>query len=526
MSVSKSVPRTLARNTIASWLSYAVTGACALVLTPLIIKGVGASGYGVWILLVQLTGYAGILDLGVQPAVVKHVAHSRAIGDREGLRTLLSTAVALHSAIAVIVLALLLGLSFFLRDWFDLGGVSFDEARTVLALVAVSVALGFPASVFSAALKGYLRFDLVSGLVITAQLVRAAGVLLILATGGGLVGLAWASVASSAVGLVGGAFFLYRESSGIRLRPAAVSSPALKKLFVYGLYCFLASLGWFLAYASGALIIGATLTASDIAQYGLATSLLAIVSGLVVAFSQSLMPIASEYEATGRLELIQKAYLIGTRVSLLIVLPLAMVLVLVGATVLSVWVGPELADGSGRLLRLLAIATIISTANGPAIQVALGIGLQRRAAVISISEGIASVALCYVLAVKVGVMGVAIGMLASAVLFQGIVWPISLSSILRIGVRRYWADALKPTLLPVVPSVLIYAALAYATGTRIPALLLAFGLVTAAAYWCAAFFTSFSAAERAVWRERAMRLFGSRRATLLATDAETSELHM
>lgn len=488
----------------------------------MVIKGVGASGYGVWILLTQLTGYAGVLDLGVQPAIVKYVAQSRAVDDREGLRALLSTALCLHFCIAVVILASLFGLSFLVENWFDLSGVSHQEARTALLLMALSTAIGFPASVFSAALKGYLRFDIVSALVILTQLIRAVGVLSVLASGGGLVGLAWAVVISNTAGLIGGGLFLFKESDKIHLKPSAASSVMLKRLFAYGFYCFFSSLGWYFAYASGTLIIGATLTASDVAHYGLAISLLTILSGIVVAFSQSLMPLASGYEATGKSEMVQKTYLMGIRFSLLIALPFAMALVLLGPTILSVWVGPEFGDASGRLLRILTVASIVAIANGPGIQIALGTGLQRRAALISIGEGITTVALSYVLAVKVGVIGVAVGMLASAFIFQGIVWPLSLGSTLRISFRRYWTEALQPALLPVVPSALIYAALMYGTGARIPVLMLTFGIVMAAAYWCAAFFTSFTAEERAAWRERAFLFLAAMRTTLLAKGARTS----
>src|SRR5215510_6758543 len=150
MQAAKSIPRTLARNTIASWLSYFVSGGCALVLTPLVIKGCWRTRIRRLDATNALTGYAGVLDLSVQPAIVNYVAQSRATGDREGLHTLLSTALCLQLCIALLIVGLLFGLSFLVENWFDLGGVNHQEARTAPRLMAFSAAIGFPASVFSA----------------------------------------------------------------------------------------------------------------------------------------------------------------------------------------------------------------------------------------------------------------------------------------------------------------------------------------------------------------------------------------
>src|SRR5258707_828704 len=214
MTSGPSTRATLARNTLASWLSYATAVVVALALTPLVIHSVGAAGYGVWILLTQLTGYAGLLDVGVQPAVARFVSEARARHDREDGQSIISTAILLHGSIG-------------------------------LCVVGVAPAIGFPASVLTAVLKGRLRFDLVSVLTTTTQLVRAVGIVLgVWWWRAGILGLAMATLAASVVALGGAVWLVRGQAEGLSIQLKAVSREAFRRLASVGGYPFVSHARW------------------------------------------------------------------------------------------------------------------------------------------------------------------------------------------------------------------------------------------------------------------------------------------
>jgi O-antigen/teichoic acid export membrane protein len=453
MTSASSTRATLARNTVAGWLSYFTAVVIGLALTPLVIAALGAPGYGVWILLVQLTGYAGLLDVGVQPAVSRFVSDARARGDREGGQSVVSTAMVLHGSIALGVLALLGGLAFFVEDWFDLGGLSPVDVRRALVILALATAIGFPASVLTAVLKGRLRFDLVSVLTVGIQLVRAGGILLAIRWRGGLVGLAFASLAAGIVGLGGAAWLLRLDPEGLSFRPRAVSREALRRLASVGTYAFVSHAGWYAAYATDAVLIAALLRARDVASFGLSTNVLSILSGVAGAFAQSFLPLASRYRAAGMGDSLRRSYLVGCRLALALVLPLGLALLLGGPRLLVSWVGPEVGWPAGTLVRILTVAHLPGIAKGVAAQIALGTGLQKRAAILSLGEGVSNLALSYALAGPLGVVGVAVGTLVPSWIFQGVIWPAWIGKTLGSSLSRYWIEGLGPALLPIVPAV-------------------------------------------------------------------------
>ena len=64
-----SVRRTILRNVISNWAGYAISVAGALILSLFVVRTLGDKLYGLWALIMLLTGYYGPLDLGIRAAV-------------------------------------------------------------------------------------------------------------------------------------------------------------------------------------------------------------------------------------------------------------------------------------------------------------------------------------------------------------------------------------------------------------------------------------------------------------------------
>lgn len=444
-----------ARNIFVSWLGNAYTIATTLILTPLVIREVGSEAYGVWILINQIGGYAGILDLGIQPAVTKYVARTRAVGDRVEMREMISSALAIHTCIAFLILLGLFVLSFFLERLFHLGGVRPSVARRVLLIAGAGTALSFPANVLSGVLKGHLRIDLVNWIGIGVNTFRFLGVASALSWGQGIIGLAWVGLGANAIGLFGGLAGLYCEVGRGQIALRAVSKRAARSLFSFGVVSFIGTLGWYFSYASDALVIGATLKASDVAHFGLAFNIVSMLGSVVGALAVTIMPLASELEARGDFDRIRRIYFIGTKLTLLITLPLALVLLIEGPALLSIWVGPEFGHASGRVLRILTLAHLPIMMNGPGFQIALGAGLQRRVAVVTVFQGVLNVPLSFLLCRRLGVNGAALASLTVSLASQYGLWLFLFWSHYEISPRRFWSESLRPAFIPLIPAALV-----------------------------------------------------------------------
>ncbi len=85
-------PRQFLRNAAASYANLVLGVVLSLVLTRVLLRDLGASTYGLWVVLLSIVGYLGLLDVGVSTAAVQRVARMTAVGDNQGLADVIRTA--------------------------------------------------------------------------------------------------------------------------------------------------------------------------------------------------------------------------------------------------------------------------------------------------------------------------------------------------------------------------------------------------------------------------------------------------
>src|SRR5580692_3617656 len=95
-----------AKNVSATWLSLAVHAVVGFFLSSFILHRLGNDAFSLWVLVFSLTGYYGLLDLGVRASIVRYVAKFAATKDEEQLSKFLSTSLAFYVATGLVVLLL------------------------------------------------------------------------------------------------------------------------------------------------------------------------------------------------------------------------------------------------------------------------------------------------------------------------------------------------------------------------------------------------------------------------------------
>src|ERR1700678_1781698 len=87
MSFKRKVLQGSASNLVRMLLSMLVS----LVVPPFLVRRMEPAEYSAWVLILQLSGYVYMLDVGMQTAIGKFVAEYDAKGDREASHHLVST---------------------------------------------------------------------------------------------------------------------------------------------------------------------------------------------------------------------------------------------------------------------------------------------------------------------------------------------------------------------------------------------------------------------------------------------------
>ena len=110
----------LVRNVTSNWAGIIVSVAFAFVLAPLTVRTLGNVHYGIWTLLMQLTGYLWLFDFGVRESVIKYVSQYHAAGDKDRIVSTVRTAVSIYSVVSLATLLAAIALALALPHLFNI----------------------------------------------------------------------------------------------------------------------------------------------------------------------------------------------------------------------------------------------------------------------------------------------------------------------------------------------------------------------------------------------------------------------
>ena len=91
-------------GSIISYLNVFLNIAVSLLLSPLTVRSLGSSEYGLYQLIWSFVGYMSVLDLGFTNAVIRYIAKYRAENDLAGQERFLGMAMVIYLAISGVIL--------------------------------------------------------------------------------------------------------------------------------------------------------------------------------------------------------------------------------------------------------------------------------------------------------------------------------------------------------------------------------------------------------------------------------------
>jgi len=447
----KQIPRSL-RNVASNWAGTLVSMLVAFFLSPFVVHHLGATAYGVWVMIMSLTGSLSLLDLGVRGAVTRYIANFHALGKHDEASRLASSALASFTvagavAIGASVTAALIALRRFHAPQ--------NHLEVLLILAGASVATTLISSVFGAIVVGLQRFELSNAIEIIAAIAKAGVILFALGHGQGLVALATIQLAFSCFTTVAYALTSWRLYPQLNVRYMLSDKASAHLIFSFGGYAFLLSASSYLVFYTDYLVVGAFLPAAMVTFFAIAGNLVtysrAVSSG--IAFTMS--PLASSLEAKGSRRKLERIALSGPRYATMVILPIVVTFMLRGRTFIGLWMGSAYAVRSGSILRILSVALFFSAANQVTTEMMLGINRHRPVALVCVAEGILNLAMSIGLVQMIGIVGVAWGTSIPRLAISLAFWPLYMRRVFGIRFSQYVSSTWIRPAVAAVPFALI-----------------------------------------------------------------------
>ena len=438
--------RQLIKNASANYVSLFVAAVIGFVVTPILVRHLGVSTFGVLGVLEAIVGYLGLLDAGVSTAMVQRVAALRAVDDVDRLRVTLGTARVINLISGIVLWVVSVILATIVRSIIHLDGLSARPVQVALVLLGVSAAIGTSSVTASAIMFGGGRDDRTALLSLFLGSGSRILQVLVVLHGGGLVGLCVVSTTSTVISTSSVIWLSRRTFPELRGAGWTFCRLEASLLLHVGLRNAILATAGAASYGMDTVILGAIRTASQVTPYVLAARLVRLVGSLATRGISTFTPRIAHQHAQGDLDAGYRSYVAGLFIALGISLPLEVVFVVFGRPLLRLWLG-RVPPHTYAVLAVFLVLTLAQLVGGQSSSVLIATQRQKIIARVAVPVALMNVAFSILATRRYGPLGPVLGSLPQAVLIEAIVYPVIACHALGVSAKHLVQDVVVPAIV-------------------------------------------------------------------------------
>lgn len=445
------------RGAIIGYVKMAATMAVGLIYTPIMLKMMGQSEYGLYSLIASVVAYLSVLDMGFGNAMIRFV--SRNLAKKKDNKTINGVFLSIYSVIGIISLAAGIVLFFNVSNLFG-ATLSIEEigkAKIILAIFVGTIAINFPLSIFDSYAIANEKFVFMRVL----DVLKTIGIPLVMLP---LLFMGYKSIAMVVVTCaftVGYHFVaMYYCFKKLHMRIGFdrhnVEKTLLKEIIAYSFFIFLNLIVDAVFNNTDQIILGSVCGTIAVSIYAVAAQIIKINQTLSTTISGLFLPkVTKLLESDNAEKEINRLFLKVSRLQLYLMTLVLSGFLVFGKHFISIWAGPEYLDA--YLITLIIIApSIIPLTQNVCLAVIQAKGIHQFRSIVYIIIAVMNVAITIPLAQRYAGIGAAIGTCIANILGQCITMNIFYYKKAKLDIPGYWKFFVKLMLPTAILSTIGY----------------------------------------------------------------------
>lgn len=446
---------------VLSYLSILITILVALLYTPVMIRLLGQSEYGLYALIGSVAAIFSIMDLGLGNTIVRFTARNRANGDKSFESKLNGLFLILYSIIGV--LTILVGIILVNKINTIFGGSltvsELKKARIMVFILTVNFALSFPLSVFGSIMQAYERFVVIKLIAVIRSILIPIFTLPFLFLGYGSITMVIITTVVNIICLLFNVYYCFKNLN-IHFYFGKIDSSLLKEILGYSFFVFLAVIVDQIYWNTDQFILGIFSGTKPVAVYAIAMLFIKLYIQFSTALSGLFLPKVSMMVAkkAGNQELTSIMIKMG-RLQYIIMSYILSGFILFGQPFINIWAGPSY-SGAYHIVLVIMVPLTIPLIQNIGISILYAKNSQGFRSVMLIFIAILNVVISIPLAKSYGGIGVAIATACTIIIGNIIIMNIYYHKKIGIHIPLFWKNILLMS-IPVIISIFIGVGINY-----------------------------------------------------------------
>lgn len=441
-------------------LNYVIIGLNAIIgllYTPFMLRCLGQNEYGLYSLVASIIAYLTLLDFGFGPAVVRYIAKYRAEGKKKEQESLCGLFLILYSIIGLLSFGIGL-LLYFNIDWlFDNTMTSEDinQAKIMVILLLINLALTFPLSIFGSLLSAYEKFIFQKSVQIGKIVLSTIVLIVVLLMGYKAIAMVVVQTVFN-ISLLLCNFLYCKTKLKIKIKFKGFNLKLLKEILGFSIWVFLSDLMVKFYWNAAQFILGTQVSPSEVALFSLAVVLMQMylmfsngISGVLlpritamVSHKSSNEDIASVFLRVGRLQFFVLALVCGG-------------FFVFGKAFVNLWAGPEFS--SVFIITLICfLSTMIPLIQSTGIIILQARNQQQFRSLMLFAIGLISVIFQLWFSRLWGAIGCAMAVGGANIIGQGIILNFYYQIKQKLCIPKFWIEILKMSVGPIILTIIGY----------------------------------------------------------------------
>lgn len=445
----------LKAGAILSYISLGLTSFISIIYTPIMLRLLGQSQYGLYNLANSVIGYLGILDFGLGNAVIRYTSKYKALNDKESEESLYGIFIIIYSILAIIIL-IAGGILIMNIDSIFSTKLSMEELETMKILMVIMIfnlSISFPLGIFGGIITAYERFVFPKAMSIVRSVINPFIMLPLLLMGYRSIGMTVATTILNIIFISINIYYCFVKLK-IKIKFKKFNFDIIKEISGYSFFIFMNIIVDKIYWSTDQLILGVVSGSVAVAIYAVGSTINGYYMNFSTAISGVFLPkitamvtrsvsdneLSDLFIKAGRVQYIIMSFILGG-------------FILVGEQFINNWAGQGYREAYYIAIIVMIPLTI------PLIQT-LGISILQAKnmhkfrsniyLIIAIINIVASIPLAKAL----GGIGAAMATSVSIIIGHGIIMNVYYMKIIKLDILSFWNNILKMS-IPVVLSVVV-----------------------------------------------------------------------
>ena len=452
------------RGAILSYLSIILSTVVQLVYTPLLIRMLGQSEYGLYSLVSSVIGYLTVLDLGFGNAIVVFTAKYRANKEYDKEKKLHGMFLVIFCVIGLIagLLGLLLYFNVLLLFGKTMTDIELHKAKIMMLILSFNLAITFPFSIYSSIITAYEKFTFHKVMSILNTILKPVLMIPLLFLGYKSITMTVVITVVNIIVLLSN-YFYCKKKLGVNIKFMGFDKKLFKTIFSYSFFIFLGVIVDKVNWSVDQFVLGAVSGTIAVSLYSVASQINTLFVNLSGAMSGVLLPKISKMIAkkASDKEMTNEFIKVG-RIQYLIIFLMVSGFTLFGKEFIMAWAGKDFVT-SYYIAVILILPLCVPLIQNLGISIMQAKNMHKFRSILLALIAIANIFISIPLAKAYGGIGSAIGTSLSLIIGNIIILNIYYHKKVGINVIEFWKSIIKMTIPMIIPIVAIVILMHFVT---------------------------------------------------------------